>query len=107
MGRAPAGVARFEEGLRRAELLAATCWDRLGLGQPMETCFDRTDRHTHAERWASRATAGDRLLRQSGRLDRCHADSHELSVLFGDDIAFRADTYAVDMAGLTVPTQGS
>ncbi len=30
----------------------------------------------------------------------CHADSHELSVLFGDDIAFRADTYGVDMAGL-------
>jgi hypothetical protein len=24
----------------------------------------------------------------------CHADSHELE-LFGDDIAFRADTYAV------------
>ena len=30
----------------------------------------------------------------------CHADSHELSALFGDDIAFRADTYGVDMAGL-------
>ena len=30
----------------------------------------------------------------------CHADSHELSALFGDDIAFRADTYAVDMTGL-------
>ena len=30
----------------------------------------------------------------------CHADSHELSALFGDDIAFRADTYSVDMTGL-------
>ena len=30
----------------------------------------------------------------------CHADSHELSALFGDDIAFRADTYGVDMTGL-------
>ena len=30
----------------------------------------------------------------------CHADSHELWALFGDDIAYRADTYAVDMAGL-------
>jgi len=30
----------------------------------------------------------------------CHADSHELSALFGDDIAWRADTYAVDMTGL-------
>ncbi|HEY5858490.1 MAG TPA: HD domain-containing phosphohydrolase [Aldersonia sp.] len=30
----------------------------------------------------------------------CHADSHELWALFGDDIAYRADTYAVDMAGM-------
>src|SRR5262249_24643854 len=30
----------------------------------------------------------------------CHADSHELSALFGDDIAFRADTYSVDMTGM-------
>jgi hypothetical protein len=30
----------------------------------------------------------------------CHADSHELSAWFGDDIAFRADTYDVDWAGL-------
>lgn len=29
----------------------------------------------------------------------CHADSHELSALFGDDIAFRAATYRLDSSG--------
>lgn len=30
----------------------------------------------------------------------CHADSHELAALFGDDIAFRADYYFIDAHGL-------
>jgi hypothetical protein len=30
----------------------------------------------------------------------CHADSHEVAGWFGDDIAFRADQYRVDWAGL-------
>jgi HD-GYP domain-containing protein (c-di-GMP phosphodiesterase class II) len=30
----------------------------------------------------------------------CHADSHELAGWFGDDIAFRADSYRIDWRGL-------
>ena len=49
---------------------------------------------------ASTTSSGHGVLRQPavGRIG-CHADSHQLSALFGDDIAYRADSYAVDMAG--------
>jgi hypothetical protein len=30
----------------------------------------------------------------------CHADSHEVSAVFGDDIGYRAATYQVDLSGL-------
>lgn len=90
-------------GPRRAEVLAALSLAiDLGLGQPME----------HMLRSALIAT---RLADQLG-LDRerrgtvfyanlvawigCHADSHELARWFGDDIAFRADSYQVDWSGL-------
>jgi HD-GYP domain-containing protein (c-di-GMP phosphodiesterase class II) len=91
------------KGLRRAELLAATSLAiDLGLGQPMEHMLRSSLIATRiAERMGldaqQRATVYfANLVGWIG----CHADSHELSVLFGDDIAFRADTYAVDMAGL-------
>lgn len=90
-------------GPRRAEVLAALSLAiDLGLGQPME----------HMLRSALIAT---RLADQVG-LDRerrgtvfyanlvawigCHADSHELARWFGDDIAFRADSYQVNWSGL-------
>ena len=91
------------KGLRRAELLAAISLAiDLGLGQPMEHMLRSSLIATRiAERMGldaqQRATVYyANLVGWIG----CHADSHELSALFGDDIAFRADTYGVDMAGL-------
>jgi HD-GYP domain-containing protein (c-di-GMP phosphodiesterase class II) len=92
-----------KNGLRRAELLAAISLAiDLGLGQPMEHMLRSSLIATRiAERMGlddqQRATAYyANLVGWIG----CHADSHELSALFGDDIAFRADTYGVDMTGL-------
>jgi HD-GYP domain-containing protein (c-di-GMP phosphodiesterase class II)/DNA-binding CsgD family transcriptional regulator len=91
------------KGLRRAELLAAISLAiDLGLGQPMEHMLRSSLIATRiAETMGldaqQRATVYyANLVGWIG----CHADSHELSALFGDDIAFRADTYGVDMAGL-------
>ncbi|PJE03270.1 MAG: LuxR family transcriptional regulator [Mycobacterium sp.] len=90
-------------GLRKAELLAAISLAiDLGLGQPMEHMLRST---LIASRVAERMglDAGQRATVYYANLlgwIGCHADSHELSALFGDDIAFRADTYGVDMAGL-------
>lgn len=91
------------DGPRRAELVAALSLAiDLGLGQPME----------HMLRSAVIATRiADRMGLSADQRDvvfyanlvawiGCHADSHELARMFGDDIAFRADTYAVDMTGL-------
>jgi len=91
------------EGVRKAELLAAISLAiDLGLGQPMEHMLRST---LIATRVADRMglDAGQRATVYYANLvgwSGCHADSHELSALFGDDIAFRADTYGVDMAGL-------
>ena len=96
----PDGLRR---GPRKAELLAAISLAiDLGLGQPMEHMLRSSLIATRiAERMdldaQQRATVYyANLLGWIG----CHADSHELWELFGDDIAFRADTYAVDMTGL-------
>src|SRR5258706_7613037 len=74
----------------------------LGLGQPME----------HVLRsWLIAARLGDHLgvaREQRGALYYvvtlawvgCVADTPEVAALFGDDIAFRADSYEVDFAGL-------
>ena len=91
------------KGLRRAELLAAISLAiDLGLGQPMEHMLRSS---LIAARIAERMglDAQQRATVYYANLVGwigCHADSHELSALFGDDIAFRADTYDVDMAGL-------
>ncbi|OMB93978.1 LuxR family transcriptional regulator [Mycobacterium sp. NS-7484] len=90
-------------GLCKAELLAAVSLAiDLGLGQPMEHMLRSSLISVRlAERMGldlrQRATVYyANLVGWIG----CHADSHELSALFGDDIAFRADTYGVDRAGL-------
>ncbi|KMO84759.1 Transcriptional regulatory protein DegU [Mycolicibacterium chubuense] len=97
----PSGIGS-DRGLRRAELLAAISLAiDLGLGQPMEHMLRSSLIATRiAERMGldaqRRATVYyANLVGWIG----CHADSHELAALFGDDIAFRADTYGVDMAG--------
>jgi HD-GYP domain-containing protein (c-di-GMP phosphodiesterase class II) len=90
-------------GPRRAELLAAVSLAiDLGLGQPMEHMLRSS---LIASRIAERMglDAQQRATMYYANLVGwigCHADSHELWELFGDDIAWRADTYAVDMAGL-------
>ena len=88
---------------RRAEVLAALSLAiDLGLGQPMEHMLRSG---IIAARLAERLGLDEQqrgtvfyanLVAWIG----CHADSHELARWFGDDIAFRADTYEVDWRGL-------
>ena len=92
-----------DSGLRLTELVAAfSLATDLGLGQPME----------HVLRsWAIAARLGDHLgvePEERGALYYvatlawvgCVADTPEVAAWFGDDIAFRSDSYQVDFAGL-------
>ena len=96
-----------DSGLRLAELIAAfSLATDLGLGQPME----------HVLRsWAIAARLGDHVgfePEDRGALYYvatlawvgCVADTPEVAAWFGDDIAFRADSYQVDFSG--VPMMG-
>jgi HD-GYP domain-containing protein (c-di-GMP phosphodiesterase class II) len=92
-----------DSGLRLADLVAAfSLATDLGLGQPME----------HVLRsWVIACRLGDHLGVESE--DRaalyyvatlawvgCVADTPEVAAWFGDDIAFRRDSFHVDLAGL-------
>ena len=92
-----------DSGLRLAELVAAfSLATDLGMGQPME----------HVLRsWLIAVRVGERLGMEAD--DRvalyyvmvlawsgCVADTAEVAAWFGDDIAFRHDSYRVDLAGL-------
>ncbi|MGW0022587.1 HD domain-containing phosphohydrolase [Rhodococcus sp. NPDC003382] len=96
-------MAPTGEGPRRAELVAALSLAiDLGLGQPMEHMLRSA---LIATRIADRMglSPEQRAVVYYANLVAwigCHADSHELARMFGDDIAFRADTYSVDMTGL-------
>jgi len=92
-----------DSGLRLAELLAAfSLATDLGMGQPME----------HVLRsWLIAGRLGERLgLGAEARVSLyyvmvlawvgCVADTAEVAAWFGDDIAFRGDSYRVDFAGL-------
>src|SRR3954465_1669015 len=97
------GTAGSASGLRLAELVGTLSLSAdLGLGQPLEhvtrSCLlavrlgellglDAADREV---------TYYSALLAWVG----CTADSHEVAVLFGDDVALRASSYDVDFAGL-------
>ena len=96
-------MAESDSGLRLADLVAAfSLATDLGLGQPME----------HVLRaWAIASRLGEHL--GVGADDRaalyyvvtlawvgCVADTPEVAAVFGDDIAFRADSYYVDFTGL-------
>ncbi len=92
-----------DSGLRLAELVGAfSLATDLGMGQPME----------HVLRsWLIAARLGERLgLGAEARVSLyyvmalawtgCVADTAEVATWFGDDIAFRGDSYRVDLAGL-------
>ncbi len=96
-------VGERDSGVRLTELVAAfSLATDLGLGQPME----------HVLRsWAIAARLGDHLgvePEERGSLYYvatlawvgCVADTPEVAAWFGDDIAFRGDSYQVDFAGL-------
>ena len=96
-------VSERDSGLRLAELLSAFSLALdLGLGQPME----------HVLRaWLIAARLGDHVglePNQRGSLYYmatlawvgCVADTPEVAAWFGDDIAYRGDSYQIDMAGL-------
>ena len=96
-------VGDQDSGLRLAELLAAfSLATDLGMGQPME----------HVLRsWLIAGRLGERLgMGAEARVPLyyvmmlawvgCVADTAEVAAWFGDDIAFRADSYRVDFAGL-------
>src|SRR3712207_6483839 len=97
------GVPAPVSGLRLAELVGTLSPSAdLGLGQPLEhvtrSCLLAVRLGEllgldAAEREASYYSA---LLAWAG----CTADSHEVAVLFGDDVALRASTYDVEFAGL-------
>jgi HD-GYP domain-containing protein (c-di-GMP phosphodiesterase class II) len=92
-----------DSGVRLADLVAAfSLATDLGLGQPMD----------HVLRsWRIASQLGDHVgIEPDQRADLyyvvtlawvgCVADTPEVAALFGDDIAFRADSYQVDFAGL-------
>jgi HD-GYP domain-containing protein (c-di-GMP phosphodiesterase class II) len=92
-----------DSGLRLAELVAAFSLAMdLGLGQPME----------HVLRsWLIAARLGDHLGLEPDHRGSlyymatlawvgCVADTPEVATWFGDDIAYRGDSYRVDLAGL-------
>jgi HD-GYP domain-containing protein (c-di-GMP phosphodiesterase class II) len=97
-------VSERDDGITLAELLAAfSLATDLGLGQPME----------HVLRsWRIAARLGERVgLHDDEHASLfyiavlawvgCVADTPEVARWFGDDIAFRSDSYQVELAGLS------
>ena len=92
-----------DSGVRLADLVAAfSLATDLGLGQPME--------HVQRSWLIARRLAGHLDVGEDARASLfyvmmlawvgCVADTPEVASWFGDDIAFRRDSYAVDLAGL-------
>ncbi len=95
-------LAERDSGVTLAELLAAfSLATDLGLGQPME--------HVLRSWQIAAQLAGHMKMSDEQRESLffvamlawvgCVADAPEVASLFGDDIAFRADSYSVDLAG--------
>ena len=99
----PAQTEGRGAGARRAEVLAALSISiDLGLGLPME--------HVLRSSLLASMLADELELDEEQRATvyytnlvlwiGCHADSHEFSRWFGDDLAMRRDSYQLDWAGL-------
>ncbi len=95
-------LAERDSGVTLAELLAAfSLATDLGLGQPME--------HVLRSWQIAAQLAGHMKMSDEQRESLffvamlawvgCVADAPEVAASFGDDIAFRADSYSVDLAG--------
>jgi HD-GYP domain-containing protein (c-di-GMP phosphodiesterase class II)/DNA-binding CsgD family transcriptional regulator len=95
-------VDRVGTGVRRAELLAALSLAiDVGLGQPMEHMMRScqiADRLADALGLDARRRSVIYYADLTAWIG-CHTDSYQLAMLFGDDIAFRADSYAMDWTG--------
>jgi HD-GYP domain-containing protein (c-di-GMP phosphodiesterase class II) len=99
------GVTQGRDGVRLSELVAAlSLATDLGLGQPQQHIIRQT---LIAIRVAELKGLSDdeqaaifyvSLLAWVG----CVADAHEMGKWFGDDMAVRADSYLVDMTGLSM-----
>jgi HD-GYP domain-containing protein (c-di-GMP phosphodiesterase class II) len=94
---------RHDSGIRLAELVAAFSLAMdLGLGQPMGHVLRswriavRLGGHVGIDVEARAALYYVATLAWVG----CVADTPEVAAVFGDDIAYRADSYRVDLAGL-------
>jgi len=92
-----------DSGLRLPEVVAAfSLATDLGLGQPMEHVLrswaiaTRLGEHTGIEDDTAASLYYVSMLSWVG----CVADTPEVAAWFGDDIAFRRDSYEVDFAGL-------
>ena len=99
----PHAVEGIGAGVRRAEVLAALSISiDLGLGLPME--------HVLRSSLLAAMLADELDLDEEQRATvyytnlvlwiGCHADSHEFSRWFGDDLAMRRDSYQLDWSGL-------
>src|SRR3954447_20619285 len=99
----PTPVEGSGQGARRAEVLAALSISiDLGLGLPME--------HVLRSSLLAAMLADELDLDDEQRATvyytnlvlwiGCHADSHEFSRWFGDDLEMRRDSYRLDWAGL-------
>jgi len=99
----PVEAGNRDSGIRLAELVAAfSLAIDLGLGQPME----------HVLRsWLIAARLGDHVGIDAAERAAlyyvatlawigCVADTPEVAAVFGDDIAYRGDSYQLDMAGV-------
>ncbi len=92
-----------DSGLRLPEVVAAfSLATDLGLGQPMEHVLrswaiaTRLGEHMGIEDDIAASLYYVSMLAWVG----CVADTPEVAAWFGDDIAFRRDSYAIDFAGL-------
>jgi len=98
-------LSQRDSGLRLAELVAAFSLAMdLGLGQPME----------HVLRaWLIASRLGDHVGLERGQRGSlyymatlgwvgCVADTPEVATWFGDDIAYRGDSFHVDLSGLSM-----
>lgn len=93
-----------DSGVTLSELLAAfSLATDLGLGQPMEHLLrswqiaSRLGRHVGLPDEQQPALFHVAMLSWVG----CVADAPEVTATFGDDIAFRADSYETDLGGLS------